>query len=123
LASKVRLESRFPAVKKAAYEVVQKARDEALDEGEQTANQRIERGNASRGYNLPADVEQENIGHQSGRIFYEHFYGKWFEYGTVFIPAMTFMRPAHRKMRKKFQDVMGDDFEKFVRRRVHGVGR
>jgi HK97 gp10 family phage protein len=124
--TKIRMESRFPAVKKAAYEVVQKARDEALIEGQEETQKRIEKGAASRGYDLdPFVVEKENIGHQSGRIFVpsEKWYYRFFEFGTVYIPAMTFMRPAHRKMRKKFKDVMGDDFEKFVRRRVHGVGR
>ena len=122
--SKMRLESRFPAVKKAAYEVVQKARDEALIEGVEETRRRIEKGAASRGYDLdPFVVEKENIGHQSGRIFVpsEKWYYKFFEFGTVYIPAMPFIRPAHRKMRAKFRDVMGDDFEKFVRRRVRQV--
>jgi HK97 gp10 family phage protein len=110
--------SNFSAVKKAAYEVVQKARDSALLDGENTANDRLEKMDVGRGYDLPVDVKKENIGHQSGKIVYDHFYGRWFEYGTTFIPAMPFMRPGHRKMRKTFLDVMGDDFEGFVKRRA-----
>jgi hypothetical protein len=116
------LVSNFPAVKKAAYEVVQKARDAALLDGENTANDRLERNDVARGYDLPVDVKKENIGHQSGKIVYDHFYGRMFEYGTVFIQAMPFMRPGHRKMRKTFLDVMDDDFEGFVKRRA-GVRR
>ena len=112
------LRSDFPAVKKAAFEVVQKARDQALLDMENTANDRLEKTDVQRGYDLPVDVQKENIGHQSGRIFYEHFYGKFFEYGTTYIPAASFMRPAHRKGRKTFLAIMGDDFEGFVRRRV-----
>lgn len=116
--NKLKLESRFPAVKEAAHETVRRARDLALNAGEGEAEKRLERIDDTRGYELPIDIKQENIGFQSGRIFYEPFYGKWFEYGTVRIPAAPFMRPAHRKMRKVFKDEMGDQFEKFVRRRV-----
>jgi len=114
----MRLESRFPAVKKAAYDTVKKSRDLALNAGEGEAEKRLERVDDTRGYELPIDVEQENIGHQSGRIYYEPWYGRFFEYGTVYIPAAPFMRPAHRKMRKVFKDTMADDFEPFVRRRA-----
>ena len=104
-------------MKKAAYEVVQHARDEALIEGVEETRKRIEKGAASRGYDLdPFVVEKENIGHQSGRIFVptENWYYKFFEFGTVHIPAIPFIRPAHRKMRKVFREEMGDNFEKFV---------
>jgi HK97 gp10 family phage protein len=112
------LVSNFPAVKKAAYEVVAKARDAALLDGENTANDRLERVDVTHGYDLPVDVHKENIGHQSGKIIYDHWWGRFFEYGTVYIHAAPFMRPAHRKMRKTFLDVMDDDFEGFVKRRV-----
>jgi HK97 gp10 family phage protein len=121
---KMRLESRFPAVKKAAYEVVQHARDEALIEGVEETRRRIEKGAASRGYDLdPFVVEKENIGHQSGRIFVpsEKWFYRFFEFGSVYIAPIPFIRPAHRRMRKTFVDEMGDQFEKFVRRRVRRV--
>jgi HK97 gp10 family phage protein len=114
----MRIESRFPAVKAAAHEAVRHARDKALDAGEHEAERKLELVDNSRGYDLPIDVGQENIGFQSGRIFYEPWYGRFFEYGTVRIPASPFMRPAHRKMRKVFKDDMGDNFENFVRRRA-----
>jgi hypothetical protein len=116
--TKVRLESNFPAAKRAAFDAVRHARDKALVDGEATANQKIERADARLDYNLPADVNKENIGFQSGKISYDHFYGRWFEYGTVFIKASPFMRPAHRKMRKTFLSFMGDDFEGWIKRRA-----
>lgn len=121
---KMRMESRFPAVKKAAHDVVRHARDEALIEGQEETRRRISKGAAARGYDLdPFVVEKEDIGFQSGRIFVdsENWYYRFFEFGTVFIAPIPFMRPAHRKMRKVFRQEMGDNFEKFVRRRVGRV--
>jgi len=120
--NRTHLVSNFPAVKKASYELVQKARDAALLVGENTANDRLEKADVTFGYDLPVDVSKENIGHQSGKIIYDHFYGRWFEYGTVHIHPQPFMRPAHRKMRKTFLGIMGAEFQGFVKRRA-GVRR
>ena len=116
--NRIHLESRFPAVKKGMHDAVQHARDRALDEGEAEAEKRLERANDSRGWNLPTEIEQEKTGHQSGLIRYGEFFGKWFEFGTVHIAPYPFMRPAHRKMRRRFLDEMGDEAPKFIRRRV-----
>lgn len=116
--SKMKLESRFPAAKEAAHDAVRHARDLALNAGELEAEKRLERIDDTRGYELPIDIGQENIGFQSGRIFYEPWWGKFFEYGTVRIPAAPFMRPAHRRMRKVFVTAMGGDFDGFVRRKA-----
>jgi HK97 gp10 family phage protein len=116
--NRIHLESRFPAVKKGLYEAVQHARDRALDEGEAEAEKRLERVNDQRGYNLPTEIEQEKTGNQSGLIRYGDWFGKFFEYGTVYIAPSPFMRPAHRKMRKRFLDEMDGNVEKFIRRRV-----
>ena len=112
--SKMVLRSDFPAAKQGAYETVQLARKLALDAGEEVAKRRIE----SSPYELhPEDVGQENIGFQSGRVFFDPFYGKFFEYGTVHIQPSPFMRPAHRQMRKIFLGVMGHQLEGFISRR------
>lgn len=116
--ARVKLESRFPAVKAAAHDAVREARDLALNTGESEAEKRLERIDDSRGYELPIDIQQEKTGFQSGRIYYEPWYGRFFEYGTVRIPAGPFMRPAHRKMRKVFVEKMGEDFEGWVRRKA-----
>jgi len=115
---RVKLESRFPAVKEAAHDAVRAARTLALNVGEAEAEKRLERIDDTRGYELPIDIGQENIGLQSGRIFYEPWWGRFFEYGTVRIPAAPFMRPAHTKMRKTFITVMGTNFEGWVRKRA-----
>lgn len=115
---RMKLESRFPAVKDAAHDAVRAARDLALNVGEGEAEKRLEMVDNTRGYELPIDVQQEKTGFQSGRIFYEPWYGRFFEYGTTYIPAAPFMRPAHRKMRKTFVEELGDNFEGWVRKRA-----
>lgn len=113
---RVKLESRFPAAKKAGWEAAQAARTVALNVGEHEAEKRLERIDDTRGYELPIDIGQENIGHQSGRIFYDPWYGRFFEYGTVRIPASPFMRPAHRMMRKAYVAALGADLKLFLRK-------
>lgn len=114
--NRVKLVSNFPAVKEAGHDAVRKARDDALNVGEGEAEKRLERIDDTKGYDLPIDIQQETTGFQSGRIFYEPWYGRFFEYGTVHIAASPFMRPAHRKMRKEFLEKVGDHVEKFTRR-------
>lgn len=116
--NRVRLESRFPAAVAASHALVRHARDLALNAGEAEAEKRLERVDDARGYDLPIDVGQQTTGFQSGKIFYEPWYGRFFEYGTVRIPAAPFMRPAHRKMRKVFIGEMGGSFEGWVKRRA-----
>ena len=59
--------------------------------GEAEAEKRLERVNDQRGYNLPTEIEQEKTGHQSGLIRYGDWFGKFFEYGTVYIAP----QPVH----------------------------
>lgn len=119
MANKIKLESRFPAAKKAAYETVVVARKLALDAGEEVAKRRIESGP----YDLhPEHVHQENIGHQSGRVWYDDWYARFLEFGTVHIQPYPFIRPAHRQMRKIFLGAMGANLEKFISRRTRFRG-
>lgn len=115
---KMRIESRFPAVREAAHDATRAAIELALNVGEGEAEKRLERIDNSRGYELPIDVQQERLGFQSGKIVYEPWYGRFFEYGTTKIPAASFMRPAHRKMRKTFLGLMGTEVEGFIKRRA-----
>ena len=89
----------------------------ALNVGEGEAEKRLERIDDTRGYELPIDIGQEKW-RGGGKISYEPWYGRFFEYGTVNIQAASFMRPAHRKMRKAFLATMPDTFEGFVKRRA-----
>lgn len=115
---RTRIESRFPAVKEAAYDLISFEIRKALNVGEGEAEKRLTRVDDQRGYELPIDVGQEMIGKQSGKITYEPFFGRWFEYGTPTIQAAPFMRPAHRKMKKSLLEGMGANMEPFIRRKA-----
>jgi hypothetical protein len=124
---RMRIESSFPAVKKAGWETVQEAREVWLEVAEETAESRAESQGASRGYELQVGIGKERLGHQSARIFPVTHSSKWgddpwflrfFEYGSVQIPAMPFMRPAARKANKAFVAEMGDKLEGNIRRRT-----
>lgn len=121
------IQSSFPAVKKAAWETVQIARERWLDVAEDTAQSRVEDQAATRGYELQVGIEGERIGFQSARIFAATHSSRWgndpwflrfFEYGAVHIAAMPFMRPAARKANREFVSVMGADLEGRIRRRT-----
>ena len=125
----IKVETHFRPVKEAMYETVQYARQLALSEGKAVANNKLASGTTRRGYEdlgSSLRVENENIGFQSGRIFVETqsekwgddpFWARYFEYGTVHLPAMPFIRPGARAMNKTFLGVMGKDFEGFIRRK------
>jgi hypothetical protein len=119
---KTRVVSRFPAVKEAAYEAVQVARELALAAGEEVAIQKVQQLNDSRGYNLPEDnIGKEKIGFQSGKVYIgakDEFWWKFFEYGTRYIVAFPLIRPASRTMRKVFLAEMGGHLDRFVRARA-----
>jgi HK97 gp10 family phage protein len=120
--NKVKIESHFPAAKRAAWETVQSARALALAAGKETAIRKVEALNDQRGYNLPEDmIDSENIGHQSGRVYIggdDQFYWRFFEYGTKDIPAFPMIRPASTAMRKVFLAQMGGSLERFIRARA-----
>lgn len=113
MANKIIIQSRFRQAGDHARKQTHEAVEKALDEGEKAANIRIERANSQRGYNLPAAVEKQGTSYHSGLIEYPEFFGRFFEYGTVYIDAMPFMRPGHRKMRSTFKKEMGDLFKGF----------
>ena len=120
--NRIHVESRFPAVKRAAYETVQLARELALDAGEEIAHRKVEQLNDSRGYNLPEDnIGQQKIGFQSGKVYIggsDEFWWRFFEYGTVRIIAHPMIRPASRAMRKVFLGTMGSQLDGFIRRKA-----
>lgn len=116
--NRVVLRSNFPAVRRAMWEAVGVARDKALDAGEDEAENRLGRANSTYGWNLPEDIEQQKTGFQSGLIRFPFFWGKFFEYGTVHLPSVSFMRPAHRKMRSTFVRELGDEAPKWIRRKA-----
>ena len=118
---KIKLESRFPAAREAAYEVTALARDLALDVGEEVVHRKVEQVNDQRGYDLPEDrIGKEKTGFQSGKVYLgapDEFWWRFFEYGTRYIVAFPMIRPAHRAMRKTFIATMDKEFEGWIRRR------
>lgn len=116
--NRVVLRSNFPAVKSAAHGAVRHARDLALEAGQETANKKIELMDRRRDYNISTDVSKEDIGFQSGKIVWDHWWARFFEYGTTYIPASPVMRPAHRQMRKVFVGLMGTEFDGWIKRKA-----
>ena len=120
------VEYKFEAAKKAGWETVTEAREAWLETGQSTAQQKVDSQAASRGYALQVGIEKERVGHQSARIFTvahserwgdDPFYLRWFEYGSIQIPAMPFIRPAARKANKVFVGLMGSQLEGKIRRK------
>ena len=126
--SRITIESKFHAVSKAGWETVAEAREVWLETGQSEAEQKVESQAATRGYNLSIGIGKERIGHQSARIFTVAHSEKWgddawwtrfFEYGTVSIQPMPFIRPAARKANKAFLAVMGSQLEGKIRRKSY----
>lgn len=125
--NRVIIRSEFPAVKRAGWETVQAAREIWKQVGEQTAQEKAEQQASTRGYALQVGMGSENVGHQGARIYPVTHSSKWgddpfflryFEYGTVNIGAMPFIRPAARKANKAFVLAMGSMLEGKIRRKA-----
>jgi HK97 gp10 family phage protein len=123
---KVKFTSRFPEAKKGGHDGVAHAVKAATADGRDEAVKRIGKARSVRGYKLdPGIIREKHFkgGVEGGMVFVpsDHWYYRFFETGTVYIPATPFMRPANRKMRKTFTEKMGEDFEPFIRKRVRKV--
>lgn len=120
--NRIKLQSNFKIAKDAAHDGLHVAIDAALTEAQDEAQKRIRRVHDQKGYELDAaEIRRKDFPDDEGGMIYVHsekWYYRFFEYGTVFISASPFMRPAHRKMRRVFKDKMEGDFEKWIRRRV-----
>lgn len=121
------VQSKFPAVKKAGWETVTEAREIWLDVAAETAESKASEQAATRGYVLQVGIDKELLGHQSAKITAATHSSRWgddpwflrfFEYGTVHIDAMPFMRPAARKANKAFVAAMGAHLEGKIRRKA-----
>jgi hypothetical protein len=112
------LKSNFKLAAKAGREVMADAIETATKEMHEEAGNRLDKAAGAKGYNLySTDIDFETSD-EDGEITYRKFYGRFFEYGTPNIQAISFMRPAHRKGRKRFLDEIGDNLEKKIRRRA-----
>lgn len=111
MANRIVLQSHFKEAIREADKETREAIEKAVREGEKAANIAIERTNTRRGYNLPTTVESFHSEKSGGIQAGSEFWWKFFEYGTVFIDAVPFIRPGHRKMRAVFKEEMGELFE------------
>jgi hypothetical protein len=128
-AAKMEIRYQFKPVKEAAFEAVQEARALWIETAKTTAQSKVDDFAATRGYNLSIGIGGEPLGYQSARIWAGAISEKWgddpwwvrfFEYGTIAIPAMPFMGPAARKANKEFVAYMGTALEGKIRRKSAG---
>lgn len=116
--TKIVLRSNFRLAKKAGDEVAKHALNKAGDAMHEEAGNRLDKAAGQRGYNLySTDLDIKKTDDEA-EIHYGQWYGKFFEYGTEHILPMPFMRPGHRKGKAVLLDELGDNFEKWVRRRA-----
>ena len=117
------INNRFKHVTGQAIDGTRDAVNKAIDAGEAEAKSRLSRGESQRGYALNTlydSIKSEKTGTLQGRVKAggdEAWWGRFFEFGTVHIAPIPFMRPASRKMRKVFKDEMGDIFKGYSSRR------
>ncbi len=118
MASKIKLTSNFRAVKGASDDAVKELIGKATDKMHDTAQLKMQRVVEKRGYELnPGDIEKEKSD-KDGKITYGKWYGHFFEYGTVFISPMPFMKPGHRAGRKVIRNDAPEVFEKWFKRKA-----
>ena len=116
--NKLVVRSNFLKAATAGNEAVAFAVEQAVKEGQRTARSRIDSADQRRGYRIDSSLVDSEFELLDGKIFFDPFWGKFFEYGTKHIAAMPFIRPGHRAMRKSFIEWMGADFEGWVSARA-----
>ena len=116
--NQIKLTSNFHAAKKAGNDAIEDLINKATDEMHDKAQLRLQQGAEKRGYDLdPGDIEKETFG-KDGKITFKQWWGRFFEYGTIYIQAVSFMRPGHRAGRKYIKDKAPDIFEGWFRRKA-----
>ena len=112
--NKVIVRSNFLVAAAAGHQAVEDAVGKAVDAGQERANERLSKQSGQRGYNLDeAQVDKEHTG-ETGKIWSNPWWARFFEYGTVHISPLPFIRPGSRQMRKVMRDELGENFHKFV---------
>jgi hypothetical protein len=128
VAGKLIVESRFPQVKKAAQDTMQRAQKVWSQVGVEEAERLAASQAANRGYdNLDISVEVvQGRGNtlaltptaDSLKWGDDPWWIRFFEYGTVFIPAMPFLRPAASRANKAYGLTVLNDLEKNIRKKA-----
>lgn len=116
--NRIKVTSNFRAARNAGHEAIEELISKATDEMQDKAQLRLQQGAQRRDYDLdPGDIQKNTLG-KSGRITYDKWYGRFFEYGTVYIQALPFMRPGARAGRKYVKDKAPDIFQGWFNRKA-----
>jgi hypothetical protein len=114
--AKTNLVSNFHVAKRAGTNAIEELIREATGEMHDKAQLRLQQQAGQRDYELdPGDIEKE-VSDRDGKISYGPFYGRFFEFGTVSIQAMPFIRPGHRAGRKHVRTKAPDVFDRWMRK-------
>lgn len=119
------VESNFSLVPEAMDEVIRQGADKWLDTTETYAKSNLARQEARRDYNLNdmyAAIHGERDGLSGAVVKAGPWYSFYFEFGTLKIEPMPYLRPAKRKGDKVFIDHCKDNSEQVIRRRA-SVGK
>lgn len=107
MASKLHLKSNMRKAVREVHEGLDELIDEWQDVGLGTAQEKLTGQEGQRGYNLQElydSLDAEKRGELNAAIVVGAWYAHFFEYGTVFISPLPFLRPAKRKADKTFRD-------------------
>ncbi len=121
--NRTKIEANFRPAKEAGHEVVMAAIKVAIEAGHQVSQKKLDSQAGRRGYNLDGGLVLKEAGGKTGNlwagaIYTEEWWARFFEYGTVHIEAMPFIRPGYRKGRKVLLAELEGNFEKWVRKRA-----
>lgn len=95
-------DDRLKEVTQNAEKALRSAVAKAADAGESEARGKVTEANQAREYNLPVDDIQSEADGMEARVFATQPYWPYFEYGTVFIDPVPFIRPARQAMAEAF---------------------
>jgi hypothetical protein len=112
------LRSNFKAAEAAGDDAIAELIQKGTERMHEVAAGRLDKAAGQRGYNLYSTDLDMHIGDDDGRIEYKPFYGKFFEYGTVHIQAMPFIRPGYRAGRKLVKEDAPEVFVKWFNRKA-----
>ena len=122
MASKMIVRSNFRAAKEGAREGLGVAVEAWKEETESQAKNILSRREAQRGYSLDtlyASIQGEaNLALLTAHVATEPFYSHFFEYGTIYIEPLPFLRPAKSKGDKAFLAVAGASVSRAIRTRA-----
>jgi HK97 gp10 family phage protein len=117
--NRIVLKSNFKLAAREAHKGLEDAVEKWMDVGENDVKNTLTKREAQRGYSLNTlydSISSEKRGDLDAAIQVAAWYAHFFEYGTVFIDPMPFLRPAKRKADKAFREEAKDKIQQRVKR-------